>query len=193
MGLSLVRLTSLDLYMPERTLFSSSVDILEETYASKGASIQCLDEAYKPNPELEQDPRVIEARNLIVGAAHQLIASVDSPANTLTTNLALGMYNSAALQYVVETSVADVLKQGDPEGLHVDEITSKINAKESDKTARVLRYLASRHCFREVTPNVFAHNKISSMLIKNKSLKEIQVDPLTQYDGFNLAAAIGHW
>jgi hypothetical protein len=39
---------------------------------------------------------------------------------------------------------------------------------------------------------VFAHNKVSSALVKTKSLKEIQEDPLTQYDGLNIAAGIGH-
>jgi hypothetical protein len=173
-------------------ILSSSVDALESAYAFKGASIQSLDELYTPNPELELDPHITETTNLIVGAAHQLIASVSLPMTTLASSFAMAMYNASALQYVVETSIADVLKEGDPKGLHVDEIAAKIKSKESDKTARVLRYLASRHCFREVTPNVFAHNRISSAMIKTKSLKEIQEDPLTQYDGLTLAAGVGH-
>jgi hypothetical protein len=117
-------------------ILSSSVDALESAYAFKGASIQSLDELYTPNPELELDPHITETTNLIVGAAHQLIASVSLPMTTLASSFAMAMYNASALQYAVETSIADVLKEGDPEGLHVDEIAAKIKSKESDKTGQ---------------------------------------------------------
>ena len=40
-------------------------------------------------------------------------------------------------------------------------------------TGRVLRYLATNHIFREVEPNVFAHNMISSLLDTGKTVGEI--------------------
>ena len=40
--------------------------------------------------------------------------------------------------------------------------------------ARVLRYLATRHVFKEVAPNVFANNRLSSALIKKHTLEEIK-------------------
>jgi len=41
--------------------------------------------------------------------------------------------------------------------------------------ARVLRYLATRHMFREVTPDVFTNNRVSSTLIKRgKTVTELQ-------------------
>jgi len=41
--------------------------------------------------------------------------------------------------------------------------------------ARVLRYLATRHMFREVTPDVFTNNRVSSTLIKRgKTVAELQ-------------------
>ena len=41
-------------------------------------------------------------------------------------------------------------------------------------TGRFLRYLATNHIFREVAPNVFAHNMVSSLLDTGKSVSEIQ-------------------
>jgi hypothetical protein len=44
----------------------------------------------------------------------------------------------------------------------------------SAHTARILRYLASRHVFTEVTPDVYANNRISSILAKAKPLEELK-------------------
>jgi hypothetical protein len=39
--------------------------------------------------------------------------------------------------------------------------------------ARLLRYLAVHHIFREVSPDVFANNRLSSVLDTGKSVEEI--------------------
>jgi hypothetical protein len=39
--------------------------------------------------------------------------------------------------------------------------------------ARILRLLATMHIFQEVSPNVFAHNRISSVLDTGKSVEEV--------------------
>jgi hypothetical protein len=41
---------------------------------------------------------------------------------------------------------------------------------------RVLRYLATNHIFREVSPDVFANNRISSVLDTGKSVATIQAE-----------------
>ncbi|TFK95822.1 hypothetical protein BDV98DRAFT_598196 [Pterulicium gracile] len=143
----------------------SSVSTLESIYQAHGASFPSLD----------------------------LIATV-CPPNKHHTNLdGGGMYVSAGLQYIVETSIPDIMKEGDPKVMHVDEIASKINVPtEANGLARVLRFLATHHIFREVTPNVFAHNRTSSMFCKAKTLKEIRDDPVTQYNGLTSTANLGH-
>jgi len=79
------------------------------------------------------------------------------------------------------------------QGLHADDIASK-NGTEGRHTgasstfmiiwwfestpvclARILRYLATRHMFREVSPDVFTNNRVSSTLIKQgKTMADIQ-------------------
>jgi hypothetical protein len=56
--------------------------------------------------------------------------------------------------------------------MHVDEIAAptKVNAA---KLARVLRVLATKHIFKEVAPDTFANNRLSSMLDTGKSISEI--------------------
>lgn len=51
-----------------------------------------------------------------------------------------------------------------------------------------------RHIFREVTPDVFANNRLSSVLIKEgkRSVSELQANPEHKYDNTGLASFIGH-
>ena len=41
---------------------------------------------------------------------------------------------------------------------------------------RVLRYLATNHFFKEVSPDVFANNRVSSVLDTGKSFTAIQAE-----------------
>lgn len=65
-----------------------------------------------------------------------------------------------------------------------------MNGVDADSQARVLRFLATRHVFKEVAPNTFANNRVSSLLVKTKSLKEIKADPEAKYDGAPVAAIV---
>jgi hypothetical protein len=177
-------------------IISSGVSALESAYLAHGISFPSLDDPLPRTDtiQLERDPKLQETTKLLVAAAFQLIATVNDPLDTLTSMYAPGMYTSAALQVVVEGSVADALEEEDPEkGAHVDQIASKVRFEDSSKLARILRYLADRHCFREVVPNVFANNRISAALAKAKPLAEIQANPSKQYDGAPIASLIGHF
>ena len=44
----------------------------------------------------------------------------------------------------------------------------------SAHTDRILRYLASRHVFTELSPDIYANNRISSILAKTKPLEELK-------------------
>jgi hypothetical protein len=41
---------------------------------------------------------------------------------------------------------------------------------------RILRYLATNHIFREITPDVFANNRLSSVLDTGKSVAVIKAE-----------------
>lgn len=51
------------------------------------------------------------------------------------------------MHVAIRTRVPDVLSEY-PDGLHVDELGPKVNV-EKGKLGRILRLLATRHCFRE--------------------------------------------
>ncbi|KAI0068103.1 S-adenosyl-L-methionine-dependent methyltransferase [Artomyces pyxidatus] len=170
-------------------LISSGVQTLESAYAKEGLSFPSLDQPFSPGP-LDKDPDVAATTRLIVAAAHQIIATVRAPMDTIQ-DYAPAMYMSATLGLAVDVNVADVLKDAGTQGLHVHDIGEKVDIDEV-KLARVLRYLATRHVFKEVTPNVFSNNRISSVLVKAHPLEQLKTDKLTKYEDAPAAAFVGH-
>ncbi|KAI0063823.1 S-adenosyl-L-methionine-dependent methyltransferase [Artomyces pyxidatus] len=171
------------------TIISSSVQTLESAYSKKGVPFPSLDDPFQPI-SLYNEHDVVTATNLIVAAAHQIIATVRQPMDTLF-DYAPAMYTSAALGLAVDVNVPDVLKDVGPQGLHVSEIGREVEI-DADKLARILRYLATRHVFREVSPNVFANNRVSSVLVKARPLGQLKANRMTKYDGASAAAMVEH-
>ncbi|KAL0564998.1 hypothetical protein V5O48_017036, partial [Marasmius crinis-equi] len=66
-------------------------------------------------------------------------------------------------------------------GAHVRDIAS-LNGLDSRALARFLRYLSSVHVYRELSPDVFANNRVSAMLDTGKSVKELFHLPETKHD-----------
>ncbi|KAI0064254.1 S-adenosyl-L-methionine-dependent methyltransferase [Artomyces pyxidatus] len=171
-------------------IIASGVRTLESAYSKQGVSFPSLDEPYRPEQgSLDNDAAVTAATHLIVAAAHQLIATVRQPFATLR-DYATGVEMTSSLGLITEVNVPDALKD-EQAGLHVDVIGKKVDV-DSKKLARVLRYLATRHVFKEVAPDVFANNRVSSALVKSRSLEQLKADKLTQYDGASAAATVGH-
>jgi len=171
-------------------IISEGVETLESAYDKDGRSFPSLNDPFTPTP-LDGNTKLRATAQVVAAAAAQLLATVRAPVETLQ-DYTPGMYTSAALGIVVESNVADILKAAGPEGMHVKEIAAEAGI-EATYLARIIRYLAIRHVFREVTPNVFANNRISSLLIKAKSLHEIRADPDARYDGALAAAFVGHF
>ncbi|KAI0041973.1 S-adenosyl-L-methionine-dependent methyltransferase [Auriscalpium vulgare] len=169
-------------------IISSGARTLEDAYAQKGHTFPSLNEPFSPGP-LDADKDVGDAARLIVAAAHQIIATVRAPLDTFQ-DYAPAVYMTSSLGFVNDADIADALKD-QPQGLHVNDISKKINV-DPVKIARILRYLASRHVFREVAPNVFANNRLSSFLIKALPFEELQSKPTTKYEGAPAAAFVGH-
>ncbi|KAI0057867.1 hypothetical protein BV25DRAFT_1841314 [Artomyces pyxidatus] len=163
-------------------LISSSVQTLESAYSKEGLAFPSLDEPFRPGP-LDKDSAIVAATQVVVVAAHQLIATVRPPVDTVFEH-GLSMYMAASLNVAVDVDVPDVLKEAGAQGLHVNEIV---------REARILRYLATRHIFKEVAPDVFANNRLSSILVKPHPLEELKSEhgKLAKYDDAGIASMVG--
>ncbi|KAL0952686.1 hypothetical protein HGRIS_006925 [Hohenbuehelia grisea] len=170
-------------------LIISNVETIESTCQSKGTEFPSLDDLFEPSV-LDAHPAILGASRQIVAAAAQIIATVRPPMELLSEH-ATGMYSTAALAFINSNDVVDVIQLNGTRGMHSKEIGQKIGV-DGSKVDRVLRYLATRHIFREVRPNVFVNNKVSSLLLKSKPWDELVADPSSKYAGALGASAIGH-
>ncbi|KAF9072576.1 S-adenosyl-L-methionine-dependent methyltransferase [Rhodocollybia butyracea] len=166
-------------------IISTQTTVLQTAYSKADSSVPSINTPFQPTP-LEFDPRVTEARHLIVAAATQLIATVQSPIEFLQAQ-AGGMFDTVIVGFIIDVNVPEILREAGPEGLHVDDLSTATGV-DASYLARVLRYLATRHIFKETSPNVFAHNRPSSLLTKAKSIKEIQKTPTARFDNAPIAA-----
>jgi len=84
------------------------------------------------------------------------------------------------------------LYEGNPQGMHADEIAAK-NNMDPRKLARLLRMLTIYHFFQEVSPNVFKHNRLSSLFHSGKTVEEIHKQPTEKYSNCSgMAPLLGH-
>ncbi|KAI0079225.1 hypothetical protein K474DRAFT_713866 [Panus rudis PR-1116 ss-1] len=154
---------------------------------------------------LEEDlftqPEVISALNRIVSACGQLAANVQKPFLVLC-DAAMGYNLPACLRFLESSHIVEILRESGPNGLHVQEIAKRIthtfnigdDSKQIDpaKLSHILRLLATHHITREVRPDVFANNRISSFMDSGKELTFLAAEPENKYEGTNgIAAFVG--
>ncbi|KAJ6525736.1 O-methyltransferase [Mycena capillaripes] len=136
------------------------------------------------------DPTVAKAAATIVSAASQLIASVQPPAQYIL-DASYGPLLSSALRTASISNVPDILASVGPQGSPLSDIAVKTGI-DSSKLGRVLRPLVTRHIFKEVAPNVFANNRISSVLTTGQPF-EVAKRPEEKYSSTPGLFAISDW
>ncbi|KAJ7617087.1 S-adenosyl-L-methionine-dependent methyltransferase [Roridomyces roridus] len=153
-------------------IISESLDSIEGVYGRAGTQFPNLNDSKlhdQAAEALQHDPAVASQILNIVAAASQISAAVSNPA-MFVLNASHAPTITACLRVACELDVAERLRDAGSEGLHIETIApGKID---SGLLARVLRLLATHHIFREVSPDVFANNRISAVLDKGKALEE---------------------
>lgn len=176
-----------------REIIDSSIDHLQSHYASKNLDLPDLNEPYSTSPSEAAlgDPEIVETLNALVGASYQLIATVRTPFIHVMDGI-FAYTLSSCIRVAEEGNVAEILREAGPSGLHVNDIAAQ-NGLEPTKLARVMRLLASHHIFREVKPNVFASNRISSYIDTGKPASYLFSPNADKYSGTSgVAGFIDH-
>ncbi|KAF7303632.1 O-methyltransferase [Mycena indigotica] len=150
-----------------------------------------LDASFDPLSQAEQlttHPTVAAAINRIVSAAGQLSATVNPPFLTIC-DAAMGYHLPSCLRLLEATHIPEILRDGP---LHVRELANKTGV-EQGKLAHILRLLATHHILREVEPDVFATNRISSLIDSGRPAATLRANPKRKYDedGGAVAAFVG--
>ncbi|KAJ7075078.1 O-methyltransferase [Mycena belliarum] len=172
-------------------LISSSVATVDAR--CRTLSLKYPDLANPANPQgneaLAHDREIAAATSVALAAAAQLMASMQDPSRALIET-SRGFALSSAMGAVNESATAEIIREAGPKGCHINDIAKKngmdplkIGRHQSTNSSRLLRLLATQHIFREVSPDVFAHNRISILLDTGKSSQEIFAKPEDKYHG----------
>ncbi|KAH8978956.1 S-adenosyl-L-methionine-dependent methyltransferase, partial [Lactarius akahatsu] len=136
-------------------------------------------------------PSIQSAGSIITSAAAQLMTLV-RPAPLVVLDVVMQFHVSTAMRTAVSTHVAEILRDAGPEGLHAWEI-AKPTGVHPAKLSRVLRLLATNHIFIEVSPDVFANNRLSTVLDTGKPVDELISNPESKFIGtLGLTSLISH-
>ncbi|KAK7052486.1 O-methyltransferase [Favolaschia claudopus] len=175
---------------------SSSSSTFDPTKSSLfSLDFPSLDAPCDPNSPAEQlttHPTVVAAINRIVAAAGQMAATVQVPFLTLC-DAGMGYHLPSCLRVFEAAHVVEVLRDGP---VHVREIAASTGVEQA-KLAHILRLLATHHILRETAPDVFAVNRISSLLDSGKHFHELVANPQNKYasagdtDSSAVAAFVG--
>ncbi|KAA1470311.1 S-adenosyl-L-methionine-dependent methyltransferase [Dentipellis sp. KUC8613] len=173
-------------------LISHSVDQIDAACAARGTPFPSLDAPFAPETEAARNhPDVLQAVGVLVAAATQLVATAKAPQANLMT-MATQCTLTACLGVANDSNVAEILREAGPEGAHVKDIVKR-NGLDADRLGRVLRLLATNHIFKELAPDVFANNLLSSILDTGKPVDVILKDPEAKHDNTHgFSALIGH-
>jgi len=171
-------------------ILSSGIATIESVYAKNGATFPSLDEPFKP-PPFAEDALLSQIIDHVISAAAQLIMTVKPPQRTLVES-SLSFHLPASLQLAEEANIPEILREAGPGGLDVKDIGERCGS-DSSKVGRVLRYLATNHIFKEVSPDVFANNRVSSVMDTGKSVATLKADHMSKHDKTTgVAALVGH-
>ncbi|CAL1713898.1 unnamed protein product [Somion occarium] len=152
------------------SLITSSVDTIKSEYTQLNTSAALdlsLDSTEKHPLDLKAVPQTLQdALRTLQGSCAQLGNIVLPPAYTIAT-MSMSHFTAACLNVAVTTKVADHLLPSGAQGLHVKDL-SKLTGIVPNKLSRVLRLLATKGCFKEVEPDVWANNRLSVTLLKDE-------------------------
>ncbi|KAF9038013.1 S-adenosyl-L-methionine-dependent methyltransferase [Panaeolus papilionaceus] len=162
--------------MPPPNIISALVDLITQSSKIVEAAYQTSDRPFVPSLDDTEphplddkiwDKDVKKAIQTIEGACAQLCATLAKPDHTLM-NKSLGYVEPTCINIILTHKIPDVLLQK-PAGMHISEIEEKTGL-EATKIGRILRVLATKYIFREVSENVFANNRLSIPFLSTNPL-----------------------
>ncbi|PPQ73075.1 hypothetical protein CVT26_014641 [Gymnopilus dilepis] len=165
----------------------SALDALDE-YEKHGKAVPVPDSLDKhPLDDAEDKLLLKKIVSKLEGACEQLCTTLAPPTHTVMNRAQ--DFGWACLRVAVQQKFADAMKRH-PNGLHVNALSKEVNVHPM-KLASVLRVLAAKHCFREVSPDVFANNRLSLTLLSDHPMSAL-VDLITT-EGQKPASALSDY
>ncbi|KAA1083558.1 hypothetical protein PGT21_004435 [Puccinia graminis f. sp. tritici] len=124
-----------------------------------------------PEDGLEMSPKRREALRTLQAATHQLISTL-MPSGLYVLNSYASVFQKTAIDTVVGARIADLIHSIDPDsrmgGVHVEVLAQKATM-DPQKLTHILRFLALRNIFCELSPNRWTNNRHSFPLRTDSS------------------------
>ncbi|KAI0245830.1 S-adenosyl-L-methionine-dependent methyltransferase [Lactifluus subvellereus] len=173
-------------------IIQSSIEQIEGFVTANSYTFPSSDSTFSLETEAPRmHPIIQSAGSFITSAAAQLITLV-RPAPLTLLDVMMQFHVSTALRTAMTIHVAEILRDAGPQGKHVRDIAKPTNVHPG-KLARILRSLATNYIFTEVTPDIFANNRLSSVLDTGKSVEELLARPESKHIGtLGLTSIIEH-
>ncbi|KAH8980527.1 S-adenosyl-L-methionine-dependent methyltransferase [Lactarius deliciosus] len=173
-------------------IIQSSVDDIEAAVNTNAFVLPSSNQPFNLESEAPRmHPSIQSAGSLITSAAAQLMTLV-RPAPLVVLDVVMQFHVSTAMRTAVSTHVAEILRDAGPKGLHAWEIARPTGVHPA-KLSRVLRLLATNHIFIEVSPDVFANNRLSTVLDTGKPVDELISNPESKFIGtLGMTSLISH-
>ncbi|KAF8498111.1 S-adenosyl-L-methionine-dependent methyltransferase [Russula emetica] len=167
-------------------IIQSSVEQIEATVTTNSFTYPSPDSIFSLETEAPRmHPAILSAGSLITSAAAQLITLV-RPAPLTLVDVTMQFHLSTALRTAISVHVAEILRDAGPKGKHVSEIVKPTKVHPGN-------WLASSDIFTEVSPDVFANNRLSSVLDTGKSVEVLLASPeLKHMETLGIASLIEH-
>ncbi|KAI0693727.1 S-adenosyl-L-methionine-dependent methyltransferase [Cytidiella melzeri] len=142
-------------------LINSAAEDAIQQYESAGCDVPSIKST--TTPKLPQDSLPLKrSLRILEGACQQLVVTLTPPDIAVYTWTFAPGIDMACVRVIINANIPDLLALH-PEGLSVQEIGNKTGLEPS-KLLRVMRNLASKHCFREIDAGVFINNALSLAL-----------------------------
>ncbi|KAF4564063.1 hypothetical protein EYR36_003314 [Pleurotus pulmonarius] len=153
-------------------LISDSVAVVTSEYAKAGFAPPSLEStAQDPFHSPELVPEQLKAAIKIIEAACAQLSATVASAGHVVTNKSYNFMEPVCMRVALDTRITDHLLDK-PKGLHIDEL-GQLTDQDPGKLGRILRTLATNHVYTEVTPNVFANNRLSMKLLSTDPVSDL--------------------
>ncbi|KAI0260059.1 S-adenosyl-L-methionine-dependent methyltransferase [Gloeopeniophorella convolvens] len=163
-------------------IIQTSIKQIEEAVVQNSLTLPSSEVPFSLETEAARmHPRVQSAGSLITSAAAQLMTLV-RPAPVTVLDTVMQFHVSTAIRTALSAHVAEILRDAGPLGKHARDI-AKPTKVHPGKLARILRLLSTNYIFTEVSPDVFANNRLSSVLDTGKPIDELLANPESKYVG----------
>ncbi|KAI0278946.1 S-adenosyl-L-methionine-dependent methyltransferase, partial [Russula aff. rugulosa BPL654] len=162
---------------------TSSIEQIEADLSTNNLTFPSPDSTFSLESEAPRmHPDIQSAGSLITSAARNSYHLRGLPRSPFWKFRMSKHQVSIALRTAIVTHVAEILRDAGPKGKHISKI-AKPTKVHPGKLARLLRLLATNHIFKEVSPDVFANNRLSSALDTGKSIEELLARPESKHIG----------